>query len=75
MATWKWAENQALISLQKTAQYPGSELAHKQYNQELEVWLSNSWLIPYPEKEYRPPKYLVPLMSVIQENKKKVHTL
>ena len=32
----------------------------------------NGWLIPYPESELGPPKGLIPLMAILQENKQKV---
>lgn len=49
-----------------------SELACKEYNQEVKTWLDNAWLIPYSEEELGPPNGLVPLMAVIQQSKEKV---
>lgn len=37
------------------------------------MWLGNGWLKLYPEKELGPPKELIPLMAVVQDNKSKVH--
>ena len=38
----------------------------------MQAWIQNSWLIPYPENELGPPKDLIPLMTILQENKQKV---
>ena len=42
------------------------------YCHELETWLNNEWLLPYPEEELGPPKGLIPLMGVFEQNKSKV---
>ena len=42
------------------------------YEQELCLWMSNGCLLPYPEEKLGPPKGLVPLMAVLQQNKSKV---
>ena len=36
------------------------------------MWITNSWLIPYPQEQLGLPKGLIPLMSVIQPNKGKL---
>ena len=36
------------------------------------TWISNSWLVPYPEEKLGPPKGLIPLMAVLHQNKTKV---
>ena len=38
----------------------------------MQAWIQNGWLIPYPESELGPPKGLIPLMAILQENKQKV---
>ena len=55
----------------KIAEYLMSKLECKEYEQELEIWLDNSWVIPYPEKEC--PRSLVPLMAITKDNKKIVY--
>lgn len=35
--------------------------------------MDNGWLVPYSNKEFGPPKGLIPLMAVLQTNKHKVH--
>ena len=43
-----------------------------EYDKELQNWIDNGWLVPYPEDKLGPPKSLIPLMVVIQQNKQKV---
>ena len=40
-----------------------------EYDKELQNWIDNVWLVPYPEDKLGPPKVLIPLMAVIQQNK------
>ena len=42
------------------------------YEKELRAWIDAGWLIPYPHKKLGPPKGLIPLMAVVQQNKSKV---
>lgn len=42
------------------------------YEQELSTWISSGWLILYPEEKLGPPKGLIPLMAILQQNKSKV---
>lgn len=44
----------------------------KQYEEELEKWIADGWLLPYDDSKYGPAKGLIPLMAVIQENIRKV---
>ena len=46
--------------------------AQQEYRHELETWLNNGWLLPYPAEELGSPKALIPLMAVVQQNKSKV---
>ena len=34
--------------------------------------IDSGWLRPYPENELGPPRWLIPLMAILQENKQKV---
>ena len=42
------------------------------YENEIPPWQQNGWLSPYSEEELGPPKGLIPLMAVVQEQKQKV---
>ena len=42
------------------------------YEEELEMWMANVWLIPYPEERLGPSKGLIPLMAIVQPSKNKV---
>ena len=46
-----------------------------EYEQELQMWITNGWLISYPQEQLRPPKGLIPLMAIVQPSKGKVHTV
>ncbi|XP_043214663.1 uncharacterized protein LOC122378020 [Amphibalanus amphitrite] len=46
--------------------------ARDKYQEEVEEWVSNGWLIPYNEEEHGPVRGTVPLMAVVQPNKEKV---
>ena len=39
------------------------------YENEILQWQQNGWLLPYSEEELGPPKSLIPLMAVVQEQK------
>ena len=43
------------------------------YEQEHCTGMNNGWLMPYPEEKLGPPKGLISLMAVLQQNKSKVH--
>ena len=61
------------MEVNKVPEYLVSAQVRQEYCQELETWLNNGWLLPYPEEELGPPKVLIPLMAVVQQNKSKVH--
>ena len=72
-ASWKWSGDQPPVSLKnRLSEYPTPERLQGEYEQELQAWIQNSWLILYPESELGPPKGLIPLMTIVQENKQKV---
>ena len=75
---WKWdskancsatSDDVAVPTLRnQIPQYPPSEAAREPFEQEVETWIENGWLIPYDG----PYEGVVPLMAVIQRNKNKV---
>ena len=40
------------------------------YESEILQWQRNGWLLPYSDEELGPPKGLIPLMLVMQKQKK-----
>ena len=54
-------------------EYPAVSEIQNEYTQELHTWIGNGWLVPYPEDKLGPPKGLILLMAVLQQNKIKVH--
>ena len=72
-ASWKWTAGRAPTELKNgVAEYPIPDEARNEYEQELEAWIRDGWLIPYPEDKLGAPKGLIPLMAVVQHNKSKV---
>ena len=72
-AAWKWAnKNEPSVLQNQVEAYPVRQDARKLYEEELEKWITDGWLLPYDESKYGPAKGLIPLMAIIQENKKKV---
>ena len=68
-----WIDNQAPTSLRnKIAKYSVSQLVHKKCHPELEILVDNGRLISYLQEEHEPHGGRVPLMVMVQENKKKV---
>ena len=72
-ALWKWSGDQLPISLRnRLSEYPPPTWFREQYEEELQAWIDNGWLRLYPDDELGPPRGLIPLMAVLQENKQKV---
>ena len=72
-ASWKWSGDQPPVSLKnRLSEYPAPKRLQGEYEWELQAWIQNGWLIPYPESELGPPKGLIPLMAILQESKQKV---
>ena len=42
------------------------------FENEILQWQRNGWLLPYSEEELGPPKGLIPFMTVVREQKRKV---
>ena len=73
-ASWKWSEDHAPKRLHnKVSEYPVVAEIRNEYMQELHTWIGNGWLVPYLEDKLGPPKGLIPLMAILQQNKTKVH--
>uniref|UniRef100_A0A5S6R5T4 Reverse transcriptase domain-containing protein n=1 Tax=Trichuris muris TaxID=70415 RepID=A0A5S6R5T4_TRIMR len=71
-AAWKWSEGAEPGALRNTMEeYPPAEEARTAYEEELDTWIDNGWLVPYNEEEFGPPKGLIPPMAVVQPNKSK----
>ena len=67
---WKWSGDHPPISLQNwLSEYPPHSWLREQYEKELQAWIDNGYLRPYPEDELGPPRRLIPQMAVLQENK------
>ena len=72
-ATWKWSGEQPPKQLvNQTPEYIVPEHVRKEYNCELQTWIYNGWLIPYPKKELGSLRGLIPLMAIVQHYKGKV---
>ena len=71
--SWKWSGDQPSEKLyNRVPEYTIPVRARAEYDKELQNWIDNGWLVPYPEDKLGPPKGLIPLMAVIQQNKQKV---
>ncbi|KRX80125.1 hypothetical protein T06_4700 [Trichinella sp. T6] len=70
-AAWKWSDaGQPGVLRNMVEEYPPVNVARGAYEDELRKWIKDGWLVPYDEREHGPPKGLLPLMAVIQRNKK-----
>ena len=71
-ASWKLVGDQPPVTLRnRLAEYPALAQIREEYERELQMWIDNSWLLPYPE-DLGLPKGLISLMAIQQENKQKV---
>ena len=71
--SWKWSGDQPPEKLyNRVPQSTIPARARAEYDKERQNWIDNGWLVPYPEDNLGPPKGLIPLMAVIQQNKQKV---
>ena len=70
-ASWKWANGHSPSELSNSVQeYAVPCHARDAFKNEILQWQQNGWLLPY--SELGPPKGLIPLMAVVQEQKQKV---
>ena len=71
--SWKWSGDQPPEKLyNRLPEYTIPARACAEYDKELQNWIDNGWLVPYPEDKLGLPKGLIPLMAVIQQIKQKV---
>ena len=69
-ASWKWVNGHSSSDLSNSVQeYVVPCHARDAYENEILQWQQNGWLLPYSEEELGPPKGLIPLMAVMQEQK------
>uniref|UniRef100_A0A5S6QCD8 RNase H domain-containing protein n=1 Tax=Trichuris muris TaxID=70415 RepID=A0A5S6QCD8_TRIMR len=70
---WKWTNGLAPEVLPNAIhEYPPAPNVRTEYEEELNLWVQNGWLIPYDEGKLGPPKALIPLMAITQRSKGKV---
>ena len=70
---WKWSKGEPPNCLKgSVSEYAVKDKVREEYEQELTEWIKNGWLQEYDEEKHGPPKGLIPLMAVPQENKGKV---
>ena len=71
--SWKWRGNEGPPWLQNSvSEYSIPRVARQEYENELCQWIQDGWLVPYNERVHGPVKGTIPLMAVVQQNKKKV---
>ena len=64
---WKWKDKPPVLTNQ-TAKYAMTEEVEKRFDEELEKWVQEGWLLPCEP----PSQGVIPLMAVEQESKGKV---
>ncbi|XP_043217877.1 uncharacterized protein LOC122379609 [Amphibalanus amphitrite] len=70
---WKWRNGAEPGCLRNgVPQYGVPAEARQEFDAELRTWIDNGWLEPYDETVDGPPRGLIPLMAVEQQNKTKV---
>ena len=70
---WKWNSGVGPQHLQNTVpEYRVPRDVRQEYESELCQWIEDGWLIPYEESVHGPVRGTIPLMAVVQQNKKKV---
>ena len=73
MAVWKWTggKEPGMLKNQVDA-YAVPKGVKNLHDEELWKWIKDGRLRPYDEKKYGPAKGLIPLMAMMQQDKKKV---
>ena len=67
---WKWTlKNAPTLLCNQIAAYKIPNNIMGENERDLQVWIMNSWLIPYPLEWLGPPKGLIPLMAIVQHTK------
>ena len=73
-ASWEWVNGHSPSKLNNSVQeYVVPCHTKYAYENEILQWQWNGWLLPYSEEELGPPKGLISLIVVVQEQKQKVH--
>lgn len=73
VAEWRWMGGHEPPQLKNNiSEYSVPIDVRPQYEAEVQKWVDSGWLQPYDEDALGPPKGLIPLMAVVQENKQKV---
>ena len=63
-AAWSWSEDRAPEGQHNgVSEYPVVVEIREEYKRELRMWISNGWLMLYPEEKLEPPKGLIPLTT------------
>ena len=63
MVEWKWAEQQEPETLRNNVTaYSVPEDRRKEYEDEVQRWITEGWLVPCDETEHGKPEGLIPLM-------------
>ncbi|KFD56667.1 LOW QUALITY PROTEIN: hypothetical protein M513_02343 [Trichuris suis] len=71
-AVWKWSGGTEPGALRNTAEeYLPAEGARASYEEELQTWIRNGWLVPSDEKKFGAARGLIPLTAAVQRNKNK----
>ncbi|KAG0699585.1 hypothetical protein GWK47_002949 [Chionoecetes opilio] len=71
--SWKWSSGTGPPRLQNTvSEYRMPQAARQEYENELCQWIKDGWLVPYSKVVHGPVRGTIPLMAVVQRNKKKV---
>ena len=71
-AEWHWPCQEPPDLVSHVDQYPMSPEVRAGFEDEIDQWIEKGWLQPYDETRYGPPRATIPMMAVVQENKRKV---
>ena len=75
LVSWKWASGKGHGQLTNTAEeYRIPCEARREYEQALQKWADKGWLVPYDEQAHGEVKSTIPLMVMIQREKRKVRS-
>ena len=70
---WRWLGDKEPVDVKnRVAEYAVPADVRLQYETEVQNWIDKGWLCQYDEEKLGPPRALVPLLAVVQQNKKKV---
>lgn len=69
------SERTTILLRSRVLNYPFKKGVCDAYEQELQIWFSNGWLIQYPGKKLGTFKSLEPLITVVQHKRGKVHPI